>query len=142
MSAAKQFSEAAQKVLAFANKESRRLHCHHIANEHLLLGVLVYGQGVGCSVLANAGLLLDLVRSHIAATGVTPEEATHGYGPSVLGVFRRSLTHADALVHPKIEPEHLVLGLLDETEGGAVRVLRHFGVDCAITRRHIIEGIA
>ncbi len=142
MSVAKQFSEAAQTVLAFANKESKRLHCDHVASEHLLLGVLVYGQGVGCSVLVNAGLLFDSVRSHIASAEVTPEVAMHGYRPSVHGVFRRSLAHADALVHPKIEPEHLVLGLLDETEGGAFRLLQHFGVDTAIARGHIIERIA
>lgn len=142
MSAKKQFSVAAQEVLALANQESKRLHCDHVASEHLLLGVLVYGQGVGSSLLADAGLVLDSVRTHIATTGVDSEVAPHGYGPSMHGALRRSLAHADALVHPKIEPEHLVLGLLDETDGGATRVLRHFGVDTATTSRHIIERIA
>jgi ATP-dependent Clp protease ATP-binding subunit ClpA len=67
--------------------------------------------------------------------------APHGYGPSMQGALCRSLKHADALAHPNIEPEHLVLGLLDEAHGGAARVLRHFGVDAATTRRHIIERI-
>ena len=142
MSAKKQFSEKAQEVLAIANQESKRLRCDHVASEHLLLGLLIYGQGVGSAMLSNAGLVLDCVQTHVASIGVEPEMASHGYGPSMRGALFRSFRHAESLLHPKIEPEHLALGLLDETDGGAVRVLRHFGVDTATTRRHILERIA
>jgi hypothetical protein len=36
-------------------------------------------------------------------------------------VLRAASHHADSLRNAEIEPEHLVLGLLDETDGGARR---------------------
>ncbi len=50
-------------------------------------------------------------------------------------VLRAASHHADSLRHAEIEPEHLVLGLLAETDGGAGRAIRHFGVDTAETMR-------
>ena len=43
----KPFSKRAQDLLALASEESRRLDCEHVGSEHLLLGVLAYGKGVG-----------------------------------------------------------------------------------------------
>ncbi len=54
-------------------------------------------------------------------------------------VLRVASQHADSLQPPEIEPEHLVLGLLDETDGGAGRAIRHFGVDTAQTKRKIFR---
>jgi len=50
-------------------------------------------------------------------------------------VLRAASHHANSLQHAEIEPDHLILGLLDETGGGAGRAIRHFGVDTAETMR-------
>jgi ATP-dependent Clp protease ATP-binding subunit ClpA len=56
-------------------------------------------------------------------------------------VLRASSQHADSLRDAEIEPEHLVLGLLDEIDGGAGRAFRHFGVDTAETKRKLLGRI-
>jgi len=141
MSEPKQLSKRGQRVLLLANRESKRFCCPHVASEHLLLGALSYRSPAVSSPLRSAGLALAALRSYIAQVGSAPEKAPHGYGPSMHGALRRSCQHSRALSHSKIEPEHLVLGVLDETDGGAARALHRFGVDIAATRRHIIRRI-
>lgn len=137
----KQFSKRAQKVLLLANLESKRFRSSHVASEHLLLGALAYRSPVVSGTLRSAGLVLRTLRARIAQVGSAPEDAPHGYGPSMHGALRRSWQHSETLSHQKIEPEHLVLGLLDETDGGGARALRHFRVDVRATKRHIIQKI-
>jgi ATP-dependent Clp protease ATP-binding subunit ClpC len=139
MSEGKQLSKRAQKVLLLANRESKRFRSPHVASEHLLLGALAYRSPVVSGTLRSAGLVLQELRTYIAQVGSAPEDAPHGYGPSMHGALRRSCQHSEALSHHKIEPEHLVLGVLDETDGGAARALRHFGVDVRATKRQIMQ---
>src|SRR5262249_45955029 len=128
MSEPKQLSKRAQRVLLLANRESKRLDCPHVASEHLLLGALAYRSPTVSGTLRSAGLALHELRGYIAQIGSALEEAPHGYGPSMHGALRRSCEHSEALSHRRIEPEHLVLGVLDEKDGGAARALRHFGI--------------
>lgn len=130
-------------MLATANRESRAINSPHISSEHFLLGALAYGVGVGAAIIANAGLQADALRAHLARVGWTQEEVSHGYGVSTRRVFMAAFRHAVALGHPEIEPEHIILGLLDEqASGGAASVFAYFRVDVPATRRAIIERIS
>ena len=55
----------AKKVVELAVDEARRLHHHFLGTEHLLLGMLREGQGIGAGVLESFGLSLQEVRAHI-----------------------------------------------------------------------------
>jgi len=55
----------AKKVVELAVDEARRLHHHFLGTEHLLLGLLREGQGIGARVLESFGLSLQEVRAHI-----------------------------------------------------------------------------
>lgn len=56
----------AKKVVELAVDEARRLHHHHfLGTEHLLLGMLREGQGIGAGVLESFGLNLQEVRAHV-----------------------------------------------------------------------------
>jgi len=76
----KQFSKNAQRVLALANEESRRVGCDHVGSDHLLLGLLVYGESVGAAMLSSAGLTAEAVRDRIRTIGSAAEVASNGYG--------------------------------------------------------------
>jgi ATP-dependent Clp protease ATP-binding subunit ClpA len=75
------------------------------------------------------------------AVGSAPEVAPNGYGPSMRNILRLSSQHADTLGQAEIEPEHFVLGLLDEVDGPAIGILRHFGVDVDRTRAALLHKI-
>src|SRR5260221_14349382 len=55
----------AKKVVGLAVNEAQRLHHHYIGTEHLLLGLLREGEGVGAGVLEHFGLSLQKVRANI-----------------------------------------------------------------------------
>lgn len=53
----------AKKVIELAVDEARRLNHHYIGTEHLLLGLLREGEGIGVGVLESFGLSLQEVRA-------------------------------------------------------------------------------
>ncbi len=53
----------AKKVIEFAFDEAKRLNHHYIGTEHLLLGLLREGEGIGAGVLESFGLSLQEVRA-------------------------------------------------------------------------------
>src|SRR6266699_1289318 len=59
------FTERARKVMQLAQEEAQRLHHNYIGTEHLLLGLLREGEGVGAGVLARFGLSLQEVRANM-----------------------------------------------------------------------------
>lgn len=56
------FSERAKKVLGLSVREASRLRHGYIGSEHILLGLLVEGEGLGAKVLFDAGLDLEELR--------------------------------------------------------------------------------
>ena len=64
------FSPRAKKVLELSLREARHLRDSSIGPEHILLGLLREGQGLGAQALADAGVRADeLRRSVLAAVG-------------------------------------------------------------------------
>ncbi|SCL49707.1 Clp amino terminal domain-containing protein, pathogenicity island component [Micromonospora citrea] len=59
------FSPRAKKSLELALREALRLRHRHIGTEHILLGVLREGQGLGALVLTEAGADLDDLRRRV-----------------------------------------------------------------------------
>ena len=48
-------TDRARKVMALANQEAQRFNHEYIGTEHILLGLVKEGSGVGANVLKNAG---------------------------------------------------------------------------------------
>lgn len=57
------FSEDARAVVVSAQQEANRFGHNYVGTEHLLLGLMAHGSGVGVEVLAEAGVRLDTARS-------------------------------------------------------------------------------
>jgi ribosomal protein L37AE/L43A len=58
----------AKKVIELAVDEARRLNHHYIGTEHLLLGLIREGEGIGAGVLESFGLSLQEVRAQTIQT--------------------------------------------------------------------------
>ncbi|MFI5490738.1 Clp protease N-terminal domain-containing protein [Micromonospora echinaurantiaca] len=59
------FSPRAKKVLELSLREALRLRHNHIGTEHILLGLIREGHGLGALVLTEAGLDLDDLRRRV-----------------------------------------------------------------------------
>ena len=51
--------------MAFANEEALRFNREYIGTEHILLGIVKEGTGVGPNVLRNLDVDLDKVRAQV-----------------------------------------------------------------------------
>ncbi|HJW91949.1 MAG TPA: ATP-dependent Clp protease ATP-binding subunit [Anaerolineales bacterium] len=58
-------SPGTQQVLEFAVEEARRMGHHYIGTEHLLLGLVRYGEGVSLDVLRKLGVTPEQIRRQI-----------------------------------------------------------------------------
>ena len=59
------YTPRVKKVLALASKEAKALNHTYVGTEHILLGLLLEGDGVAARVLRNRGVELDKIREQI-----------------------------------------------------------------------------
>ena len=139
----KNFTARAQQVLAFAREEADRFQHNYVGTEHLLLGLLKLGEGVAVDALQKMGLDPEIVRSTVEKqVGLGTEGKSSGnipYTPRAKKVFALAGKEAKNLSHSYIGTEHLLLGLLDEGESVAARVLKSLDIDIERTRSEILK---
>jgi ATP-dependent Clp protease ATP-binding subunit ClpC len=56
------FTDRARKVMALANQEAQRFNHEYIGTEHILLGLVKEGSGVGATVLKNLDVDIKKLR--------------------------------------------------------------------------------
>ncbi len=140
------FTPRAQQVLALARKEADRFNHNFVGTEHLLLGLIKLGQGVGVNVLLKLGLDLEIVRAEVEkVVGTGPDSKMVGnipYTPRVKKVLALAAKEARNLHHSYLGTEHILLGLLLEGDGVAARVFKNLKLDVEKTRIEILEELA
>jgi len=73
------FTDRARKVMQLANQEAQRFNHEYIGTEHILLGLVKEGSGVGANVLKNPGVDLRKVRLEVEKlVGLVPDMVTMG----------------------------------------------------------------
>jgi len=137
------FTDRAKKVMSLANQEAQRLGHEHIGTEHILLGLVKEGSGVGASVLKNMDADLRTIRTEVeklakisadtVAMGKLPQT------PNAKRVIEFAVEEARSLNHNYIGTEHLLLGLLRERDGKAVQVLDTLGVKIDGVREEVLN---
>jgi predicted dehydrogenase len=140
-----EFTPRAQQVLALARREAGRFHRSYVGTEDLLLGLIALGQGVGVTVLRKLGLNLENVRIEVEKLVCTgSEQETVGnapYTPRVKKVLVLAAKQARTLKHTYVGTEHILLGLLEEGDGVAARVLQNLGVKLEETQKEILKEL-
>jgi ATP-dependent Clp protease ATP-binding subunit ClpC len=121
------FTDRARRAFILASQEAMRLRHDHIGTEHLLLGIVKEGSGLAADVLAKFNVSLPMVRQTVERLGHGPNL---GQPPAKLQqteryqrVMKYAIEEANALGNNYGGTEHVLLGLLRESEGTAARVL-------------------
>src|SRR5438552_5397544 len=138
------FTERARRVLTLAQEEALRFNHNYIGTEHLLLGLVREGEGVAAKVLANLGVELNKVRSaveFIIGRGDRIVLGEIGLTPRAKKVIELAVDEARRLNHHYIGTEHLLLGLVRESEGIAAGVLESLGVQLDQVRSEVIRTL-
>jgi ATP-dependent Clp protease ATP-binding subunit ClpA len=126
------FTEHALLALMLAEEEARRLNHTYAGTEHLLLGLVREGVGVGARMLASLGVELADVRAAVESIIGQGEPAVSSeitFTPRAMKVLSFAQEEAHRLHHNMVGTEHLLLGLAREGEGIAAAVLESLGVN-------------
>ena len=124
------FTERARQVVVLANEEARLFGHNYIGTEHILLGLLREEEGIAARVLTSVGVSLEGARLQVKRIVGTGEEGTHGhipFTPRAKKVLEIALREARSLSQSYVGTEHILLALVRDNDGGAVRVLRYCG---------------
>jgi ATP-dependent Clp protease ATP-binding subunit ClpA len=122
---------ARRAVIELAQDEVRRLTHNYVGTEHLLLGLLREEQGGAARALGELGIELGPVRERVRRIVGVGDEPIFGdvpFTPRARKVLALAREEATALNHVSVGTEHLLLGLVREGEGVALRILHDFGV--------------
>lgn len=133
------FTKRARQVFSYAQEEAKRLNHSYIGGEHLLIGLLREDGGVAGRVLRELGLETNRVRAVVekitgGASETQPFEKIE-LAPSTKRVLELALDEAGRMNQHYVSTEHLLLGLVRQSDGKAVEVLRKFGVTQEQIRR-------
>jgi hypothetical protein len=129
-------TERVQAILANAQREAQRLGHDYVGTEHLLLGLVEEGAGVGAEVLETLGVTPQRVREEVEAiaTSNTASAATTSVGaelpltPRALRALALAGEEMAFVGQSRVDSEHLLVGLLREPGGLAARVLQNLGL--------------
>jgi ATP-dependent Clp protease ATP-binding subunit ClpC len=129
--------------MALANQEAQRFNHEYIGTEHVLLGLIKEGSGVGANVLRNLGVDLPKVRMEIEKlVKAGPDMVTMGklpQTPRAKKVVEYAIEEARNLNHNYVGTEHLLLGLLREHDGVAAQVLLNLGLKLEEVRAEVLS---
>src|SRR5437867_1259074 len=138
------FTDRVRKVLQMAREEAARLHHEYVGTEHILLGLIREGEGVGAAVLTNLNVDLEEIQQKIEET-VKKGRAAAAAGPDLpytsraKKVLELAMSEARELNHSYVGTEHLLLGLLREEKGIAAQVLTDAGVNLEQARAETLR---
>jgi len=136
------FTEEAVNVIMFAQEESRRLGHNFVGTEQMLLGLIGIDNGVAAKVLKSLGVNLKDTRievKKIIGRGSGFVAVKIPFTPRAKRVLELSLEEAHQLGHNYIGTEHLLLGLIEEGEGVAAKVLENLGVDFLDLKKDVMS---
>ncbi len=137
------FTDRARKVMALANQEAQRFNHEYIGTEHVLLGLVKEGSGVGANVLKNLEVDLRKVRLEVERlVRAGPEMVTMGklpQTPRAKKVIEYAIEEARNLNHNYVGTEHILLGLLREHDGVAAQVLMNLNLKLEEVREEVLN---
>ncbi len=129
--------------MALANQEAQRFNHEYIGTEHILLGLVKEGSGVGATVLKNLDVDIKKLRLEIEKHVKSgPDMVTMGklpQTPRAKKVIEYAIEEARSLNHNYVGTEHILLGILRESEGIAAQVLLDIGLKLEEVRQEVLN---
>lgn len=139
------FTDRARKVMQLAHHEANRLNREYIGTEHILLALIQIGNGVAAEVFKSSRISARTVREQIDRIldrGMGERTAPIGglpLTPRAELALKWAEEEARFLSHDFVCTEHLLMGLLHESEGVAHQVLLHLGLTVDRAREEVMR---
>jgi ATP-dependent Clp protease ATP-binding subunit ClpA len=135
----KSFSKASENVVFMARQEAEVERTPLVGSEHLLLALAVDGR-TG-KLLSKFGAAYHLLRAklHPGMASFYTEVVMPPYSPRFVRVIDRSRLIAKRHSDKRVQPEHLLLSVLEQGNGAAYDLLELIGVERNELRDAVIK---
>ena len=138
------FTEGAIKVIMLSQEEARRMGHNFVGTEQLLLGVIGQRHGIGARALKKLKVTLKKARKEIElyigrGTGFVASEIP--FTPRAKRVLEMAVHEGKDLGQNFVGTEHILLALIAESDGVAMRTLDKLNVDIQKLRNLILTYI-
>lgn len=135
----------AQRALTLAREDVQQRNLQFVGTEHVLLGLVRLGQGVAVNMLATHGLTLKVVEARVEElAGRRDAEKIPfdiQYAPLAIEALRFASEEARHLDHTYVGTEHILLGLLRQTDGGAAHIFKSLNIETEDLREEILKEL-
>lgn len=128
----KRYTEKAKRAIMIAQEEAINLNHDYIGTEHILIGLIKEEEGVASQVLRQLGANVDKVVEEVerlVGKGEYQQVGEIAFTPRAKKVLELASQEASQLKNNYIGTEHILLGLIKEGSGVAVRILADLGVN-------------
>jgi len=128
----KRYTEKAKRAIMIAQEEAINLNHEYIGTEHILIGLIKEEEGVASQVLRQLGVNIDKVVEEVerlVGKGEYQQVGEIAFTPRAKKILELASQEASQLKNNYIGTEHILLGLIKEGSGVAVRILADLGVN-------------
>ncbi len=137
------FTQRAQRAIDLSLEAAEKLGHEVVGSEHILLGLIREKDGIAAKVLGKLGLTSKILEKRIieieGRVDIIPLDIT--LSPITKQILELSGIFANKLDTNYIGTEHILLALVQESEGIAVKILNSEGIDERIIVQLIIDMI-
>ncbi|MCL2604575.1 MAG: ATP-dependent Clp protease ATP-binding subunit [Defluviitaleaceae bacterium] len=121
------FTEKARRAIQNAQDSAAAMGQSYVGTEHILLGLAQTHDGVAAKALQNQGVSPDDIKKRIEGAGIAqqgmPGAVPQDFTPRAKRIFELSKQESARMHTNYIGTEHLLISLLKEHEGAALRIL-------------------
>ncbi len=135
------FTDGSKRAIDIAKNEAAAMGHSLIGSEHLLLGILQLQSPIS-SAFETAGITADLIRSRIielVGDGSGTNTKLLGFSQRTVQIFEISHLTARQMGKGAVGIEHLMVGILKEGKGIAVKILSDMNVNLVQLEKDILD---
>ncbi|PIQ24070.1 hypothetical protein COW64_20725, partial [bacterium (Candidatus Blackallbacteria) CG18_big_fil_WC_8_21_14_2_50_49_26] len=135
------FSPQALKTVMYAQEEARRSYNSLVTPEHVLLGILRDPENIAVELLNSKQVDFQAVRTYLQTepgSRKSPGMEIH-FSEDVRTIFELAEEEASLLGEAQVDPDHILLGLVQLSEGKSLHALEKGGLHLAHLRWNVLR---
>lgn len=137
------FSDKSKLILEQAFTEVRSMNMNYVGSEHLLLSLLKVKSDVVDTVKRyNQLTYKDVKKECLRYVGIgLVQREIQGYSRRATEILKLATFESNSLKSLKVEPEHILLALLDQSDATAVKVIEKIGFSAFDLKTDVIREL-